>query len=74
MNRDNPVTIAVRQRLPIRLDQFGGGCACGRHLGPVVNVIGDVVDPVPQVHAVDQHVQRHLTDVPPRALIGPQAR
>ena len=74
MHRDHAVAAAVGQCLAVGLGQVGGHGTCGRDVRPVVDVVGHRVDPVAQIRAVDQNVQRHLANSPPLQLVRFQPR
>ena len=73
VHRHHAVAAAVGQRLLVGVGQFGRG---GRRGGGVllVDVLGDVVDAVAQIAAVEQDVQRNDSYRPLFEQIGRQAR
>src|SRR5882757_1696652 len=63
MHRDHSVAVAVIQRMLVGLGEFRGRSTGGGYPSPIVNIVGQVVNPVTQIGPVDENMQRHLSDI-----------
>ena len=68
-----PVAAALPKRLPVGVGEFGRRRTCGGGVS-LIDIGRHVVDTVPEIFAVQQDVQRHLTNSAPLQILGLQTR
>ena len=73
MHTHHPVAAALPQRFPVGVGEFGRRRTRGGRVS-LIDIGRHVVDTVPEVSAVQQDVQRHLTNSAPLQILGLQTR